>query len=318
MMKFQERDGEILKAIYTNDGVLAKRHLKSLFWPDKTMRAMEIRLSKLHRIGYIEWPGRREYNTNPIPEPICWLGWRGALFVAGLQGAVITPPAKLNENQLRQFQSRLRKSGIRWVRTPHWSQLAHDLAVVDVRLAVKHSVCQLQTIELETWQSESAFRSQMDIVEYRIKARDGRLITRKRGVIPDGYFEISDNVRRAQGKPHRARFLLELDMATHDNPSFGMEKVAPGAAYIKSSIYKSRFGANVGLWLVVTTGETRMNNLINQTMESAGAESSLFFFTTLEQLNIGNLFSSHIWRQAGNNNLTALNEVKNESRKCNL
>ena len=54
-MRFQERDGEILQAIYERDGVMAKRQLKTLFWPEKTDRAMEKRLTKLYRLGYLDW-----------------------------------------------------------------------------------------------------------------------------------------------------------------------------------------------------------------------------------------------------------------------
>ena len=167
---------------------------------------------------------------------------------------------------------------------------------------------QLPTIELESWETESTFRSEMDVVEYKTRARNGNIVTRKRGVIPDGFFAISDKLRREQGKPYRARFLLELDMATHDNPSFGSDKVAPGVAYIKSTLYKSRFGANAGLWLVITTGETRMMNLIGQTMEIAGSDSGLFFFTTIENLGSENLFTSSIWHQAGRNAPSSLLE----------
>jgi hypothetical protein len=63
-------------------------------------------------------------------------------------------------------------------------------------------------------------------------------------VCPDAYFEIIDESRRMSGEPHIARFLLELDMSTHDNPSFGREKAAAGAAYIKSSKFRVRFGNN--------------------------------------------------------------------------
>ena len=66
---------------------------------------------------------------------------------------------------------------------------------------------------------------------------------------------------------------MEMDLATHDNPSFGIEKAAAGAAYIKSEKYKKRFGSNSGRWLVITTGVTRMKNLMNQTREKAMSNS---------------------------------------------
>ena len=55
-MKFQHRDGEILKTIFENDGVLGKRHLKDLYWPSCSWRAMERRLSKLFNADYLSWP----------------------------------------------------------------------------------------------------------------------------------------------------------------------------------------------------------------------------------------------------------------------
>ena len=53
-MLFTERDGRILHAIADYaDGVLAKRQLKELIWPAASVRAMEMRLTKLHRHGYV-------------------------------------------------------------------------------------------------------------------------------------------------------------------------------------------------------------------------------------------------------------------------
>ena len=105
----------------------------------------------------------------------------------------------------------------------------------------------------------------MDKVDFQFINREGISQKRCKGVCPDGYFVIVDEERKAQGKPCRARFLLELDMATHDNPSFGIEKAAAGAAYIHHPSYKVRFGSNSGRWLVVTTGDVRMKNLMHQT-----------------------------------------------------
>jgi hypothetical protein len=300
MMQFQDRDEQILNAIYNNDGVLAKRHLKALFWPGKSWRAMERRLSKLYHNAYIAWPDRQHFRNYPIPEPVCWLDWKGALIISGRRGIPISPPKRENENQMRLLHKRLRDSGIRWVREPRWSMLRHDLAVVDFRLAINRSIHRIASMTLENWQSESEFRSDMDVVEFTTKTRRGKVVNIKRGVCPDAYFEIIDETRRLAGKPHRARFLLEIDMGTHDNPSFGREKAAPGAAYIKSQAYKTRFGHNSGRWLIVTAGgERRLGNLIQQTGESAGREARLFFFSNFDALNSGDILTSPIWWQAG-------------------
>ena len=299
-MRFQNRDGHILLKIYENDGVIARRHLKALFWPDKSMRAMEIRLSKLQRSNYLSWPTREHHKTMPIPEPVCWLGWRGAQYIAGLHGVGVNDINGESENQLRVMQKQLRNNGIRWVREPRWSLLRHDLAIFDFRFAVENSVKELQSINLENWVTESEFRSDMDVVEYKVRSQNGEVKTLKRGVCPDAYFEIVDEGQHLRGNG-KFRFLLELDMATHSNPSFGRDKARPYASYLKSSKYKSRFGSNNGLWLIVTSGqERRLQNLMRQTKEKTGDSSKNFLFTTLNKLELGNVFTTPIWYQVDN------------------
>ena len=61
-MRFQARDEIILHTIYEVGGVVAKRQIKEMFWPNKTWRAMEKRLSKLYHNGFIDWP----VNLHPI------------------------------------------------------------------------------------------------------------------------------------------------------------------------------------------------------------------------------------------------------------
>ena len=301
-MRFQNRDGHILLTIYENDGVLARRHLKTLYWPDKSMRAMEVRLSKLQRNDYISWPTREHQKTMPIPEPICWLGWRGAQYIAGLHGVGVDPINSDSENQLRVFQKQLRDNGIRWVREPRWSLLRHDLAIFDFRFAVENSANELQSINLDNWVTESVFRSDMDVVEYKVRSQNGEVKTLKRGVCPDAYFEIINEGQNLRGDDKfKLRCLLELDMATHSNPSFGRDKARPYASYINSPKYKSRFGSNNGTWLVVTSGQgKRLQNLMNQTKEKTGDNSRMFLFTTINEITSGNLLTSPIWHQIDN------------------
>lgn len=298
-MRFQKRDGEVLQAIYQYDGVLARRHLKEMFWPDKTWRAMEMRLSRLYHQGYLDCPNAVQQQTMPIPEPVCWLGWKGALWLAGERGTPVEQPKTINESQLRVLERRLREGDINWLREPRWSQLKHDLAIIDVRLAVEKAVKELPYLTLETWIPESVFHSQMDVVQYTLPGLDGRVRTIKKGVRPDGYFEIVDRKRQQQILPARARFLVEIDQATHDNPSFGREKVTPGLAYLRSQAYKVRFGDNAGRWLIITTGQTRLKNLITQTRQSVGLAANVFFFSVFDELDRGNVLTSPIWWQAG-------------------
>ena len=261
---------------------------------------MERRLAKLHTERYIEWPDRGQLKSKPIPESICWLGWKGILILAGQSGVMVDAPKGENENQMRIFQSKLRSHGIRWAREPRWSLLEHNLTVVDFRIAIERSVRELPELVLENWLPDSYFRIDPDVVTYKAYDREKNLKQMKKRICPDAFFEIVDLERRDRGESHKARFLLELDMSTHDNGNFGREKVAPGAAYIKSPGYKSRFGSNSGIWLVVTSGgERRLRNLIRQGQAQAGSDAHLFFFTCTNSIENENILTSSIWWQPG-------------------
>jgi hypothetical protein len=82
-MRFQARDEVVLQTIQDVGGVMAKRQLKALFWCDKSKRAMEKRLAKLKQNEYLDWPSLEQHRTNPIPEPVVWLDWKGAWYLAG-------------------------------------------------------------------------------------------------------------------------------------------------------------------------------------------------------------------------------------------
>jgi len=299
-MRFQERDGAILWAIYVYGGLLARRHLQEMFFPGTTLRALQKRLAKLVDNGYLARPTTHQRRTQPIPEPqIYWLGWKGMLWIAAQMGVEVEPPANLGENHIRKMEKQLRDQGIRWLREPRWTQIAHDLAVVDFRLAVERAVAEVPSFSLEEWIFESEFRSEGDTISYQVPGADGKVRQAKKRVYPDGYFVVVDEGRLAQGLLARARFLLELDNATHANERFGREKVAPGVAYIKSKEYRVRFGVNSGRWLVVTTGERRMRNLMRQTQQVAGAEAGVFLFTTFDRLGTGNVLTDPVWWQIG-------------------
>ena len=297
-MRFQSRDGEMLQAMYSNQGILARRQLKALFWREKSWRAMEQRLAKLLHSGYLCWPSKYQYKIYPVPEAICWLGWQGALYIAGTMGIDVDPPGGDNEYQLRLLETKLRKKGFHWVREPRWSLLEHDLAIIDFRLAIEAAVKEYPSLSLEKWVSESEFRSYNDIVIVEAKRIKGQEIPIRKKVFPDGYFEIVDEKLHRLGEPSRMRFLLEFDMGTHDTLRFGREKVLPGVEYIKSPVYKSRFGSNSGYWLVIAKGgSTRIKNLLLQVEKNAGVNAELFFFAPLDGLQGKNPLTAPIWQQ---------------------
>jgi hypothetical protein len=300
-LRFQPRDEAILQTILDLDGVVARRHIQALFWPGKSQQALQVRLSKLYHNGYLNWPNRTQHNTYPIPEPILWLGWRGILHLALRRGILLTPLTRLNENQLRTLQKELREQGLRWLREPNWSCLPHDLKVIDFRLDVSQSVQASPVLKLEQWISESVFRADPDRIRFSFRGNNGKVYQKKKGVIPDGFFELVNAERQSLGQPAKVRFLLELDMATHDTPSFGVEKVAAGVAYVRSAEYKARFGSNSGRWLIVTTGMRRLKNLMKQTTTYAPRDANLFYFATQADAHQYDVLTDPIWWQPGKN-----------------
>ena len=304
-MHYQKRDGDIIELIYEYDGVLAKRHIKERFWPNASERAMLRRLSLLVLHGFLARPEKRQWWSRPIREAIYWIGWRGALWLAAQRGIYIDPPKNEGENQMRKLQRSLREHGIYWLREPRWSMIGHELAIDDFRISFESSVNQIAWINSEQWVRESEFRSHMDTIKFSVEGKNGKIEQRKRGVCPDGLVVIEDIKRKLRGEPHRLPLLLEIDMASHDNSSFARDKVAPYVAYIKSSEFKTRFGLNGGYWLIVTSGERRMKNLMNQTERIARREAPFFFFTTFHELK-ANILIDPIWFQAGKSNPVSL------------
>src|SRR3990172_11375125 len=268
-MRFQQRDDQILNAIYDYGGVLSRTKIKEMFWLDKSWRAMEVRLAKLQRMGYIAWPDGHQRQHNDIPQSIIWLAAKGILHVAQGRGVELELPTRLKESGLRKLEKALREQGISWLREPAWSKLGHDLTLVDVRHAIEKGAGSTADIPLVEWIGEHAFRAQPARINYQV-AKKGLVKTFTKAVIPDGAFTLIDIKRQLEGKPHQARFLLELDMATHNNPNFGRFKVAPYAAYVSSNPFEERFGGRTARWLVITTGATRLRNLMAQCRIYAG------------------------------------------------
>ena len=306
-MRWQDRDGHILGDLYfIGNGVMARRQIYQRHWPGAlTPRAMERRLAKLKAEGYIDWPTPKQRRTKPIPdgESLIWLGWKGILYIAKRLGVEIAPPRSINENQLRELEKRLRENHIRWLREPKFLTLDHDLKVIDCFIAFERSVAELPRLTIETWLPEGYFYTpisdQVDTVAYHYWDQNGNRKQDRKGVVPDFFVQITDQERKINGDPHRGRFLFEIDMANHTTKKFARERAAPGAAYIRTSKrYKKRFGFNSGSWLIFTTSNDRMNNLLQETAKTLGPDARYFFFTTFDRLN-ANLFSDAIWRRPG-------------------
>ncbi len=263
-MRLTERDGAILEAIQAFDGMLADYQIQKLFFQGK--RQMQYRMSLLFHHGYVARPDRKKRVA--IPNMVYWLTKNGARYVAGLSG--------------------LNLGNFKYRKEPKWFTLEHDLAINDFRLAVTNACALNPEFTLEQWVPDGEFWAHPDRVEYKLP--NGK---KKSSLIrPDGFFSI---VHRG----YRYKFLLEIDMATEDNPRFVRQKVLPGLAYLKSQSYRQRFGGeNSGRWLVVTIGERRLQNLLAQTKNAIEDKSSPFYFCTFDKIQANIVLKQPIWKRA--------------------
>jgi hypothetical protein len=264
-----------METIHAFDGMMGDYQIRRLFFTGR--RRTQERLSLLYQHGYLARPGRRRRAS--LPCMVYWLDTRGAKYVAGLAGQEL--------------------SGFRWRKEPKWSRVEHDLAVNDFRLDVMEACAQSSVLEFEQWIPEGEFWAEPDTVEYR----DAGNKKVKRKIRPDGFCSLRHS-------SYRYRLLLEIDMATEDNPRFAREKVRPGVAYLRSEAYKQRFGFGSGRWLVVTTGPRRMMNMKRQTERTAGRNAAVFWFTTFDQVKPETVLTAPIWLRAGDKEPRPLVQLK--------
>jgi len=281
----KERDIPILETTHAYDGMVSLKQIDRRFFSGKGRSQPRQRMRTLWANGYVQMPNERTIHRVPLGETIYWLDKRGAEVVAARQGITL---AELS-----------------WRRQPRWSWIEHDLAVNDFRLDIEQACAESDQLELQPWVPETDFLANPDTVRFK----DENDVSHKRQVRPDGYFLITRE-REDRPKPEGFAFMLEIDMATHSNPSFERNKVRAGLAYLKSEAYERRFGLRFGRWLVVTTSDPRMEHLLGQTRRAGGKD--LFYFTTFDrltqaaQISRTGVLSEPIWLVAGSRTLTPL------------
>ncbi|HUV52079.1 MAG TPA: replication-relaxation family protein [Dehalococcoidia bacterium] len=272
-IRLTENDRRILEAIHAFDGMMSLEQIDRLrfngtggTWPRERMRALFD-----HR--YVNMPNTANAHRVPAGETIYFLDVEGARVVADLYG-----------ESLKEFT---------WRKQPRMHLISHDLAVNKFRIDVKFSALTAATLKLHQWVPESEFWTDMDVVTYQ--TRKGKSNTR--GIRPDGFFTIRRASPDDPGADEEYAFLLEIDKGTEDNPRFARDKVLPGIAYLSSQVYQERFGVSYGRWLVVTTGEDRLENMREQAERSGGED--LFYFTTFDQVSPESVLTQPIWKPAG-------------------
>jgi hypothetical protein len=269
-MRLTDRDRQMLETIHAFDGVMSAPQFQRYFF--NSWRTTRERLSLLWQNGYLGKPSRKARAA--LPYMIYWLGEQGAQVVADREGT-----------QFAKFE---------WVKEARWSQVEHDMAVGDFRLDVMEAVTNPSFIDLGIWISEGVFRSWRDKVVFTHKGAKATKV-----VMPDGYFELWIGTKRF-------RLLVEIDRSTKDNPRFAFEKARPFLAYIRSDIYKERFGYNAGRILVITTSQRRLRNMKAMTEDTLGGSAGAFFFSTCELVQPNTVLTEPIWHVGGKSEPEAL------------
>lgn len=268
-MVLTPRDRRILEHINIHDGMLTDYQVQALEFTG--YRQATDRLSKLFHNGYLARPSQQE--RKKAGEMFYWLTEMGAATVARVEGK---PP-----------------KNFKWRSVPLWNQIEHDIRVNDVWITATVACRDNPEFDLFEWIPETIFRSDPDTVQY-INRKGQRT---KRRVIPDGYFVID----RQGEKLFRSRLFLELDMSTHSNAKFADEKIRASLKYMRSEVYKRRFGSNSGRWLIVVkgrdgaSGKKRMKYLREKTAQVAGKNAVVFYFTLFDEISSEKFLTEPIW-----------------------
>jgi hypothetical protein len=284
-MRFTDRDGSTMEDIYGFDGVLSLKQIDRLHYSGKGRSQPRQRMRTLFANGYVKMPDAQNIHRVPLGETIYWLDRKGAEVVAARLSVTVEE--------------------LGWRRNPRWSWIEHDLAVNDFRIQIRQACAAFPDLTLRPWVPETDFLANPDTVQFK----DGNGVGHKRQIRPDGFFLITRE-RENRPKPEGFAFLLEIDMATHSNPSFERNKVRAGLAYLTGESYQRRFGLGYGRWLVVTTTQSRLDHLVHQT-ERAGGDGA-FYFTTFERLaeaaarSQAGVLIEPLWLVAGSRKLTKL------------
>jgi len=278
-MALVERDVRMLEHVQYYGGVLRADHLLDLEFPGTRGKACQRRLTRLFHNGYL-------LRSSKVGSVYCggavyWLTRKGAREIAA--GAADHPSVS--------------SSGV----SPVWSQIHHDLRIVDIVLAVQ-GACAASSGEfkLREWFTERDLRQEATSVPYVTRAG----VTASRKVIPDAYLQLERHT--GSGQPFYSRLLLEVDNSTHPQRRFADDKVLPGIAWVKSAGYTKRFGAPRGRWLVVTKSEQRLSALKETSERVAGKAAAFWYFTTFAQISPETLLSAPIWQRGGTPLPTAL------------
>jgi protein involved in plasmid replication-relaxation len=177
--------------------------------------------------------------------------------------------------------------------------VAHTLLISRVRTMITAACARHPELSLLTWREGKGIQ---DTIEVALPTPYAKL-----PVAADSFFSVQD----AQGRTH---YFLEADRGTMTRERFTRKLIAY-AAYDKAQRHKAKFGIRKFRVLTVTTGETRMQNLMRaacKAEEVRRAPASMFLFTTEEKLALSRpeTIFEKIWLRLGEKEPSSLGFVR--------
>ncbi len=267
-IKLTERDRTLLLTIYQYDGRLSVDQIHRWFWPGKSKRKAQERISELFHNGYLQRPSRRD--SHNLPESVVLLDKKAVEVIA--QGLDVDP----TEVRLRQ------ELGV--------SRVAHDILLNEFRHTCTQALSAHPAYTLEQWYGQDELAR---LLPSALPYLDHTGQRKKRLIRPDGYLSFFVKPDEAT-RGYRLRFLIELDNKTETNVRFGRDKVVPGIHFLHSQMYKQQFNAQSGRFMVVVTGsERKFHNLRSDIMAAGG--SAFFICTRLDWVIAEGVLQEPIW-----------------------
>ncbi len=283
---------EVLKGIYTHEGVMSQRQIIKRFFPGCTSTWPEVRLTHYFDHRLLKKHDASFVNGEQLGEIVYTLDAVGARYLGSQQCVAcgyINPngPRRMGYRPCAQCGqvNKGRKAvaaglPLKWRRNPRWSTLAHDLKINDFRLAVTLAAAASPRFELIQWISEYELSQQF-------KTR-GRL---------DGFFRLRRPSPTRPGQVEELAVLPEIDMANHPLDRFVKRKVKPALSFVGSAKYEQAFGVLYGTCFIITTSQQRLENLKAKTEEAGG--NGRFYFTTFDEVHENTVLTASIWQLAG-------------------
>ena len=261
-----ERDREIVRALF-RFRFLTSRQLADMFFTSKSKA--DRRLRELFDHGFLD---RIDRPTTGGRAELIYAIWKeGAKLLSAeqeMQKADL--PWKPSKNKVRP------------------ERLQHELDIVSVHLAVDSSVIATPGVSWLFWQDrqEIVSRKSWELLNTG-SSKTGRL-----KLIPDAFFGL-------QMPKGRTVFFLELDRGTEAPRVFRDKLLVYQLAFERGLVQKAT-GLRAFRVLTVTPEERRLQALLK--LATAMRHPLLFWFTTIDMIEVADILSGEAWRTARTSN----------------